>query len=66
MERVILSEAELAELAAQYDENAKRILSNRVILARILKGTAEEFEALPVDVIASECIGTIYLCRRCG
>ena len=33
MERVILSEAETAALAAQYDENAKRILFNRVILA---------------------------------
>ena len=64
MERVILSETEITELAAQYDENAKRVLSNRVILARILKGTAEEFKDLPVDVIANECIGDDILVSK--
>jgi len=62
MERVILGETEITELAAQYDENAKRVLSNRVILARILKGTAEEFADSDYEGIKK--VYSIWICMN--
>ncbi len=41
---------------AQYDSYAKNMLSNRYILAWILKETAAEFSELPIEQIALECI----------
>ena len=40
-------------MKAQYDENAKKLLSNKIFLARILKGTVTEFkDANPRDIIS--------------
>lgn len=50
----ILQELETPE--AQYDEYVKRILSNRYILAWILKHTTEEFNGVSIKQIAEECI----------
>ena len=41
---------------ARHDECVKRILSERSILARILKGCADEFKDVPVSLIEKECI----------
>jgi hypothetical protein len=41
-----------ADLKAQYDENAKRLLGNKYILAHILIHTVDEFKGMnPKDVI---------------
>lgn len=50
----ILQELETAEV--QYDKHVKRILSNRYILAWILKYTVAEFEELSIEQIAETCI----------
>lgn len=47
---------ELETTAVQYDEHVKRILSNRYILAWILKCTTSEFSKLSIKQIAEECI----------
>lgn len=47
---------ELENTEAQYDEHAKRILSNRYVLAWILKYTVTEFEELSIEQIAATCI----------
>ena len=40
-------------IKAQYDENAKKLLSNKIFLAHILKGTVTEFkDANPRDIIS--------------
>ena len=41
---------------ARHDECVKRILSHLPILARILKGCADEFKDVPVERIEKECI----------
>lgn len=58
----ILQELETAE--AQYDEHVKRILSNRYILAWILKSTMEEFGGISIRRIAEECIGEDVVVSR--
>ena len=40
----------------QYDEQAKRFLSFRRVLAFIIKHCVPEFRDVPVDVIAAECL----------
>ena len=40
----------------QYDASAKKLLSYRPILARIIKHCVMEFRDVPVDVIAAECL----------
>lgn len=55
MSKILLGELETVR--AQYDEHAKSILSNRYILAWIMKETVEEFQDLSVEQIAAECIG---------
>ena len=40
----------------RYDEVAKQILSHKVILSRILKGTLEEYKDIPLETIEKECI----------
>ncbi len=47
---------ELETTAVQYDEHVKHILSNRYILAWILKCTTSEFSKLSIKQIAEECI----------
>ena len=42
--------------AAQYDERVKRLLSEKIVLAWILKGCAVEFQGLSVDRIVQEHI----------
>ncbi len=41
----------------QYDEHVKRVLSDRYVLAWILKHTTGEFAQLSIETIAEECIG---------
>lgn len=41
--------------SAQYDENAKRLLGNKYILAYILKASVEEFHETPIETIV-DCI----------
>ena len=43
------------EYAAQYDAAAKRLVSNKQVLARIIKGTIDEFKEYTIDEIIS-CI----------
>ena len=50
----ILQELDTKE--AQYDAHVKRILSNRYVLAWILKHATEEFREVPIKQIAEECI----------
>ena len=42
--------------AAQYDERVKRLLSEKIVLAWILKGCAVEFQGLSIDRIVQEHI----------
>ena len=57
MGRISLSKAlDAAGSEARYDECIKRILSELSILAWILKGSADEFSAVPVAQIEKECI----------
>lgn len=56
MKTNILQELETASTEIQYDTYVKRILSNRYILAWIMKHTTSEFTELPVSRIAEECI----------
>ena len=58
----ILQELDTKE--AQYDVHVKRILSNRYVLAWILKNTTEEFKEVSIKQIAEECIaGDISISR---
>jgi len=56
MKSGLANELELANRKIQYDEHVKNVLSNRYILAWILKSTAEEFSNLPLKEIAEQCI----------
>lgn len=58
----ILQELEAEE--AQYDEHVKRILSNRYILAWILKYTTAEFGEMTIQQIAEECISEEILVSK--
>lgn len=46
---VVANDLELAGMIAQYDEHAKRIISNKGVLARILKESAEEFQEVSLE-----------------
>ena len=46
---------DVADVKAQYDAQCKRVLSQREILARILKEVAEEFRGLELEEVAA-CI----------
>lgn len=42
-----------SDIEAQYDEKAKRLLSNKIILAYILVNTIKEFQGMsPKDVVS--------------
>ncbi len=60
----IANELELSKAKAQYDEYAKRILSNVWVLAWILKSTTPEFENTPIEQIVEECIGDDILISK--
>ncbi len=45
-----------SEMMPQYDISAKRLLSEKIVLAWILKECVQEFADLPVEYIAAECI----------
>lgn len=52
MENIIERTIKSTNLNAQYDACAKQLLSNKIILAHILKGTVEEFKKMkPTDII---------------
>ena len=50
-----------AGAGAQYDENAKRILSQKIILAHILSQTVKEFEGMPPEEIVPLIEGEPYV-----
>lgn len=56
MKTNVFRELDTAKDKVRYDEYVKRVLSNKYILAWILKGTTEEFKDYPIDKIALECI----------
>lgn len=48
---------------AQYDDKAKRLLGNKIILAHILVKTVDEFRGMnPKDVVSYIEGGAIYQC----
>lgn len=50
-----------ADIKAQYDECAKRLLSNKIILAHILKGTVDEFKEMNPEEIIPLIEGEPYI-----
>ena len=52
----LASGIEVTNEKAAYDAVCKRLLSERMILAWIMKSCLEEFRDLDVDVIAEQCI----------
>ena len=50
-----------ADMEAQYDEKAKRILSNKIILAHILSQTVKEFAGMPPKEIIPLIEGDTYV-----
>lgn len=56
MKSGLATELELANQQIQYDEHVKNVLSNRYILAWILKCVVEEFEAFLPELIAENYI----------
>lgn len=57
MEKALAAELLNAGAMVQYNEFAKSILSNKLILAWILKEVTEEFKELSIGQIASEYLG---------
>lgn len=55
MESALSKAIDVADVKAQYDAQCKRVLSQREILARILKNVAEEFSGMELEEIAA-CI----------
>lgn len=55
MESELSKTIDVADVKAQYDAQCKRVLSQREILARILKNVAEEFKGLDLEEVAA-CI----------
>ena len=53
MKNELARDLSLAESKNQYDDKAKRVLSNKIILAWILKYATEEFADMSVDEIKS-------------
>ncbi len=53
----IANELEIAKDKAQYDESAKRLLSNVWILAWILSSVVQEFEDVTIGQVVNQCIG---------
>lgn len=50
-----------AELDAQYDEKAKRLLGNKIILAHILVKTVDEFYGMKPEDVVSYIEGEPYI-----
>lgn len=57
MKNELAGDLSLAESKNQYDDKVKRVLSNKIILAWILKYVTEEFTDMSVDEIKS-CISS--------
>lgn len=53
-----------ADIKAQYDECAKRLLSNKIILAHILKGTVDEFKEMNPEEIILLIEGEPYIFQK--
>ena len=52
MDTEIINAVNVADMKAQYDDKAKRLLSNKIILAHILVKTVDEFHGMnPKDVV---------------
>ena len=52
MDTEIINAVSVADMKAQYDDKAKRLLSNKIILAHILIKTVDEFRGMnPKDVV---------------
>ena len=46
MDTEIINAVSVADMKAQYDDKAKRLLSNKIILAHILIKTVDEFRGM--------------------
>ena len=53
----ITLEADAKEFIRRYDARCKRILSNRMVLAHLLRATMDEFADIEPEVIAGVCSG---------
>lgn len=53
-----LSRIDSEQIRIMHDDRAKRLLSHKGILAKILHETVHEFKNIPVDVIKNQCIDT--------
>ena len=56
MKTNVYRELDTAKDNVRYDEYVKRVLSNKYILAWILKSTTEEFKNYSIETIAMKCI----------
>lgn len=56
MNTELTNDLETSEYKAKYDNAAKRILSNKIILAWIMKSCLDEFKDYDIDTIADKCI----------
>lgn len=61
MNTEIKNAVKAAELNAQYDENAKRLLGNKIILAHILVKTVDEFYGMNPEDVVSYIEGEPYI-----
>ena len=56
MDTEIKNAVSATEQDAQYDDKAKRLLGNKIILAHILVKTVDEFRGMnPKDVVSYQC-----------
>lgn len=61
MDHIVGDTIKATNLNAQYDHCAKQLLSNKIILAHILKGTVEEFKELKPEEILPLIEGEPYV-----
>ncbi len=61
MDTEIQNAVKAADKKAQYDENAKRLISNRYILAYILINTINEFKGMEVDMVVQRIEGEPHI-----
>ena len=61
MKETLISYIQTADFYAQYDTYAKNLLSNKVILSHVLKGTIEEFSDMEPEKILPLIEGEPYI-----
>ena len=61
MDTEIINAVNVADMKAQYDDKAKRLLSNKIILAHILIKTVDEFRGMNPKDVASYIEGDPFV-----